>query len=550
MIWRIAEAGVLLAGLAVLARPGWVRFRRLLHLFQLDSYHPVRLLRLLGRRPWLTLAPALAGGAAALGLGVGLGVGAERAGYRLLAAVAWLVLVALFALRQRYPAEKKPLVFTGRAVRLVAVAIALAAGASVAAALLAGGGPVERGRSLIQVGTLAWTVSLLAAPAWLLLANVLLLPYQWGLNRYFVARARRKLRRVDPLVVGITGSYGKTSTKSFLEALLSRKYSVLATPKSYNTLLGVSRTINETLRFRHEVFLVEMGAYGVGEIRRTARLARPAVGVVVTVGLQHLERFGSREAIERAKGELVEELPPDGAAVLNRDDESGPRLAERSSAGTVLWFGRADGNGANPDLGARAVEQTRHGIRFELVDRAGRTAEVRTRLLGLHNVTNLLAAGTVGLHLGMGLEEIAAGLRRARPVPHRLELRRGVGGSTVIDNAYSSNPVSAHSSLEVLSGLDARWRVLVTPGIVELGAEIEPENRRFGAAAAGVCDHVVLVGEDVAGMVQAGLTEAGYDPERLHRVAAVAEVGPLLERLGVSAEDVVLFENDLPDLYR
>lgn len=546
MSWRIAEAAVLVAGLIVLVRPAWVRFRQVLHLFQLDSYHPVRLLRLLGRRPWLTVAPELAVGAAALSLGFLT----DRAAFALPGSLGWLVLVAAFAVRQRHPPEKKPLVFTGRAVRLVAVALALAAGASLVAGLAAGGPLLDRGRSL----ALWLTLSVLAAPLWLLLANALLLPYQWGLNRYFVARARAKLRRVDPLVVGITGSYGKTSTKSFLETLLSRKFSVLATPKSYNTLLGVSRTINESLRFRHQVFLVEMGAYGVGEIRATARLARPTVGVVVTVGLQHLERFGSREAIERAKGELVEELPPDGAAVLNRDDESGPRLAARSGAGTVLWFGWVDGGGSKADhgvdLGARAVEQTRGGIRFELVDREGGTAEVRTRLLGLHNVTNLLAAATVGLHLGLSLEELAAGLRRARPVPHRLELRRGVGGSTVIDNSYSSNPVSAHSSLEVLAELEARRRILVTPGIVELGAEIEPENRRFGAAAAGVCDHIVLVGEDVARMVHAGVEEAGYDGDRVHRVARVAEVGPLLERLGVGGEDVVLFENDLPDLYR
>ena len=550
MSWRIAEGLALVAGLALLARPAWVRFRQVLHLFQLDSYHPVRLLRLLGRRPGLVIVPEVAGGAVALALASV----AELAGYQVLGDLVWLSLSAIFALRMRYSTEKKPLVFTGRAVRLVSLGLALGVGASLLATVAGGVDPLERVRRF----ALCWALLVLAAPLWLLFANGLLAPYEWVLSRYFVSRARAKLRQVDPLVIGITGSYGKTSTKQFLEILLARRFSVLATPKSYNTLLGVSRTINDSLRFRHEIFLVEMGAYGVDEIRTTARLVRPRVGVVVTVGLQHLERFGSREAIEQAKGELVEELQPDGVAILNREEDSGPRLAARSTAEKVLWFGRIEvagkagdvGLAHGVDLGARAVEQTSQGIRFELVNREGQVAEVQTRLLGLHNVTNLLAAATVGLYLGMSLEELAAGLRQVKPAPHRLQLRRGVGGCTVIDNTYSSNPVSAHSSLEVLAALEARWRILVTPGLVELGSAIEPENRRFGSAAARVCDHIVLVGMEVARMVRAGIEDAGFDQGRVHRVGRVAEVGPLLECLGVGGRDVVLFENDLPDLYR
>lgn len=536
---------VLGLGLAGLALCTWGRSKRLLHLFQLDSYSPVRLVRLLQERRGIALPLELVL-ATLFGLALVL---ISASVYRLGFALAWLGVVIVAIVRSKPPVEKKPLVFTGRAKRLVALTILLCLDAAVAVALLVPPAPGSRVDGLARLA-LWLPLSILLIPLWLLLANLMLAPVQIILNRLFLARARRKIRELDPLVVGITGSYGKTSTKNFCEAILSRRFNVLATPMSFNTLLGVSRAINEQLRRRVEVFLVEMGAYTVGEIRPTAALVRPKVGLVTTIGLQHLERFGSREAIEQAKGELLDELALDGVAILNRSEEASTRLAKRVASGKVLWFAVSDEPDAEVFLRAERITQSREGIGFTLVDSAGDRADVRSRLLGRHNVANMVAASAIALHLGMKLGEIARALGGLEAPSHRLELRQGVGGSTVIDNSYSSNPVGAHGSLEVLADLDARFRVLVTPGMVELGTERARENERFGAAAAQVCDHIVLVGREVASEVRRGVVAAGFDTAKLHEVDGLGEVGDVLVRLGVDARDVVLFENDLPDLYQ
>lgn len=530
----------------------WTRSKRLLHLFQLDSYSPKRLLRLLSGR-WRVALPlelvqvVLFGGL--------LAVVSDRM-FQLVFAAGWLVNVARAVFFSKPPAEKKPLVFTGRAKRLVILTMLICPDVAVLAAGNVGlflGQPPSSPVEGMRVLAFWLPLSIVLMPLWLLLANLVLTPVQALLNRRFLAKARRKIRDLDPLVVGITGSYGKTSTKNFCEAILQRRFNVLATPKSFNTLLGVSRTINEDLLRRVEVFLVEMGAYRIGEIRPTAALTRPKLGLITTIGVQHLERFGSQENIEQAKGELLDELAPDGVAILNRAEEASDRLARRVKSGRVLFFAVSETGDSPPDadvlLRGEAIEQTRDGLRFTIVDSQGNREPVATRILGRHNVANMVAAGAIAVHLGMSLSEIARALGELEAPAHRLELRRGVGGSTVIDNAYSSNPVGAHGSLEVLADLEARWRVLVTPGMVELGPARAEENERFGAAAAEVCDHIILVGRDVASEVRKGVETADFDRDRLHQVDEVAEVGDLLETLGVDARDLVLFENDLPDLY-
>ncbi len=536
---------VLGLGLTGLLACVWARSKRLLHLLQLDSYSPTRLLRLLVDRPRLALPVELV---LATLFGFGL-VLASQPSYRLGFTLVWLAVVIVSVAISKPPTEKKALVFTGRAKRLMVLTILLCLDAAVAATAWIGRPPASASDFL--GGLALWLpFSVLLIPLWLLLANLLLMPVQAALNRLFLARARRKLRKLGPLVVGITGSYGKTSTKNFCEAILARRFNVLATPESFNTLLGVSRAINEELVRRVEVFLVEMGAYRVGEIRPTAALVRPTVGLVTTIGLQHLERFGSPEAIEQAKGELLDELAPDGVAILNRAEDASQRLAKRVKSGKVLWFSVSDESDPEVLLRAEKVEQTREGLRFALVDRDGNRAPVESRLLGRHNVGNMVAAGAIALHLGMKLADIARALGGLEAPPHRLELRHGVGGSTVIDNSYSSNPVGAHGSLQVLADVEARWRILVTPGMVELGEQRARENERFGAAAAEVCDHVILVGRDVASEVRRGILGAGFDAGRLHEIEGLGEVGQVLVRLGVDSRDVVLFENDLPDLYQ
>lgn len=447
--------------------------------------------------------------------------------------------------------RKKPLVYTGRAQRLLAVSAVLAAlllwlGFLALSALADAFGlnpEYTPGLALLVMAL----VSIHVAPLVSVAANLCLAPVQATINYSYRVRAGRKLRRLGPMVVGITGSYGKTSTKYFTEALLEPRFRVLKTRASFNTILGVCRAINEELGAEHKVLIVEMGAYRRGEIRDMARLTRPHIGVLTAIGPQHLERFGSIETIEKAKFELLELLAPDDIAVINYDDPRVRRLAAANWLPNVRRYG-IDAPAGTLDLAAEQISHGPDGLSFTLVERNGTRTPVKTRLIGLHNVSNILAAATVAMAAGVSPQEIARAIGRLQPVPHRLEARTGPDGVTMIDDAYNSNPVGAFNALEALAEFKTGRKVLVTPGMVELGVEQEAENEKFGAKAAGVCDFVILVGTRQTAAIRRGLDGAGFAADRVTSVRNLNEGLEALKGI-VRAGDVVLFENDLPDLY-
>jgi UDP-N-acetylmuramoyl-tripeptide--D-alanyl-D-alanine ligase len=447
--------------------------------------------------------------------------------------------------------RKKPLVYTGRARRLLAISVVVAAllfwlGFLAISALARAAGLDPDYAPGFAVLLMA-LVSIHAAPFVSMAANVVLAPVQATINWSYRFRAGRKLRRLGPTVVGITGSYGKTSTKYFTEALLEPRFRVLKTRASFNTILGVCRAINEELGAEHQFLIVEMGAYRRGEIRDMARLTRPHIGVLTAIGPQHLERFGSIETIEKAKFELLESLAPDDTAVINNDDPRIRRLATEHWLPNVQRYG-IDASNGSVDLAAEDISHGPEGLSFTLVERNGTRTPVKTRLIGLHNVSNILAAATVAKAAGVSLPEIARAVGRLQPVPHRLEVHTGPDGVTIVDDAYNSNPVGASNALEAIAEFKTGRRVLVTPGMVELGAEQEARNEEFGAKAAKTCDFVILVGTRQTAPIRRGLESAGFDAEH---ITSVRNLNDGLEALKgiVRAGDVVLFENDLPDLY-
>ncbi|HEV8352661.1 MAG TPA: UDP-N-acetylmuramoyl-tripeptide--D-alanyl-D-alanine ligase [bacterium] len=471
---------------------------RTLHVLQLESYVTTRLLR------WMAADPAR----------------------------------AARVLSRPAGSTKKPLVFTGRAIRTAMVAgfvlLLFAAAVAVGAA-----------------GSIAWTIAgaisiVLAAPFVVPLSNWLLAPVQRAINGRFLRTASARLAEAKPIVIGITGSYGKTSTKHFLQTILSQRYRTLMTPGSYNTYMGVCRVINEQLAAEHEVFIVEMAAYGRGEIREIADLVHPRIGILTAIGPQHLEWFGSIENIEATKYELMQSLPPGGAAVFNADDPRCRALADRTTHVKVLRFGII----APGTLRVRAegIAHSRQGLSFVLVDDSATRVPVATRLLGRHNVPNILAAAAAALELGLSLEDIAAGAARLEAPEHRLQPLEGAGGVTVIDDAYNSNPEGAAEALDVLRQFTTGRKVLVTPGMVELGPLQEEANKTFGRQAAAICDHVILVGPAQTRPIRAGLEEAGFAADRVTSVNTLKEAEGVLQRI-LKPGDVVLFENDLPDQY-
>jgi len=523
-----------------------------LHALQQDDYSNRRFAGWLGASRSRTIQGRLASiYLAAVAVHLGLSAVAGLPGTYVAPALA-TVAAAVNEIRTPVRApRKKPLVYTGRAKRLLAVSVVVAGlvfaavYVAVAQAAAAFGFPDAY---VAGAGVMAATlVSIHAAPFAVMAANVCLAPLQRTINLTYRVRARRKLERLKPMVVGITGSYGKTSTKYFTEAFLEPRFRVLKTRASFNTILGVCRAVNEELGPEHQVLIVEMGAYKRGEIREMADLTRPHIGVLTAIGPQHLERFGSIETIEKAKFELLESLTADGIAVINNDDARVRRLADGLRVPQVRRYG-IEASAGDLDLVAESISHGPEGLTFILAERDGERVAVKTRLIGIHNVLNILAAASVARAAGVSLREIAVAIGRLQPVPHRLEVHTGADGVTIVDDAYNSNPVGAFNALDALGAFESGRKVLVTPGMVELGVEQDAWNEKLGARAADVCDFVILVGARQTAPIRRGLEGQGFAAERL---VSARNLNAALETLKgiVHSGDVVLFENDLPDLY-
>ncbi|KPU26476.1 UDP-N-acetylmuramyl peptide synthase [Caloranaerobacter sp. TR13] len=380
----------------------------------------------------------------------------------------------------------------------------------------------------------------------MILANILVAPIEKKINKYYYDKAYNKIRTFKDLkIVGITGSFGKTSTKFITSTILQEKYKVLKTPESYNTPMGISKVINNDLTDEYEVFVVEMGARNIGDIKEVARLANPKIGVLTAVGPTHLETFKNVENIMKTKYELIEELPPEGIAIFNYDNKYIRKLADKTFKEKIL-YGMEDIE--KLDIYATDLEVSEFGSTFILNDREGNSVKCRTKLLGKHNIQNLLAGASVAKALGLTLDEIARGIEKVEPVPHRLQLINPGTGVIVIDDAFNSNPIGAKAALDVISQFKDRRKIIITPGMIELGEQEVEANKEFGKNIANVCDYVILIGQNRTKPIFDGLREMNYSKEKIVVVNTLNEATIKLQEL-VKPGDVVLFENDLPDTY-
>jgi UDP-N-acetylmuramoyl-tripeptide--D-alanyl-D-alanine ligase len=343
-----------------------------------------------------------------------------------------------------------------------------------------------------------------------------------------LAAGRRDRRRAK--IIGVTGSVGKTTTKEIAAAVLATRYSVLKNEANYNNEIGLPLTLLE-LTHRHRRAVLEMGMYAQGEIRALCEIARPEVGVVTNVGPSHLERLGSLEAIAAAKAELPESLPPHGFALFNADDHLVMAMAARTRARTLSY-------GVSPDADVRASEIASRGldgVAFRLHwGEESTTAE--TCLPGRHIVSNALAAAAVGLADGMALSEVAAALATAR-VPLRVQVHRGRGGCTILDDTYNASPASMAAALDLLAEIPGR-RIAVLGDMAELGAAEREGHLAVGRRAAETADVIHAVGE-LSGLIAEAAREAGHDAtyhwsnKEAAAEALAAELGP---------DDVVLLK--------
>ncbi len=539
MIGGVGIAMVALLWLLAITRISVVASR----MFQIEEYEALRLWRWANVRAWNWHRALAVASAAALVL-AGVAV-LRNESYWVIAE--GLTGTALLNLLWRWLPPKKALVWTPRMRRLFATTVVLAVVLTAAVAILALRSPVVVGAVAVWVGIfMASTI-----PVFLfVIANWLMAPVEAGVRCGFIRRARRRLAAVDPVVVAVAGSWGKTSTKHILAQLLPAAAFALPTPRSFNTLMGVTRTVNENLADSHKTFIVEMDAYAPGEIASICDLVHPRLAIVTAVGPQHLERFGSIERIADALYETVAALPPEGVAIIYAGDPSCAALALRAvgEKRRVVTYAM-EGEGVNADISATDVRVDGGGSHF--MWRWG-AEQLETRvdvpLLGRHQVLNVSAA-LAAVHL-LGFDAIAAvsSAARLQPVEHRLQPVPSGHGVVVIDDSYNANPVGVHNGLDVLSALGEGKRILVTPGLVELGAEEDAENRRYGEHAARVCDHVIVVRAKTTEALLAGLGAGGIDAKAVHVVASLAEATTVIGSLARRG-DVVLFANDLPDTY-
>ncbi|MDX2077266.1 MAG: UDP-N-acetylmuramoyl-tripeptide--D-alanyl-D-alanine ligase [bacterium] len=446
---------------------------------------------------------------------------------------------------------KKQFRHTPRANRLLGATIVWISIAFLLIITILGALAIESERYQALLAMMIGLVAHLLAPIFLVLGNIAMMPVEAFLRGRFIASAKRVMKQINPTVIGITGSYGKTTTKVFLTEILNGRYKAYPTPKSFNTMMGVCIAINNDLKndLSIDYFVVEMGAYIRGEIQRICKLTPPHISIVVEVGPQHLERFGSLENIATAKYEIIKELPPDGVGVFNWDNPYVRAMAEKGYPKTRLLVSKtvspSDPKGVR--FVASDMSESLNGLSFTVTDtEKGDSARFETPLLGEHNVTNILLSTAVAVHEGMSLRDVAMRVRSLRPAESRL-VRQVMSGITIINDAYSANPAGVVSALKVLS-LHTGKKLVVTPGMVELGQLHYPENYKLGELLKDHATDVILVGAEQTKPIFDGLKASGFPDDRLLVVDELREAITWYQT-HLTAGDTVLFLNDLPDTY-
>lgn len=361
-------------------------------------------------------------------------------------------------------------------------------------------------------------------------------------HRRVFEQARQRIAALHPIVIGITGSYGKTSTKDFLQTILSQSASVLATPKHVNVDIGVAQTVLKSLTPEHQYFIVEMGAYREGEIQSTCSIVSPMVGVLMAIGEQHLSLFGSLDAVQRAKSELLAALPSSGVAVINADD---PRCV--AAAAVTPARQRFFSLQQQVHVHATDVVALVHCVRFTLHIRE-RAAAVEAPLHGIQAIPSLLAAATVADYFGLSMEQIVRGIESVTPVSGTMQLKRGINGCSIIDDSYNSNPSGFIAALDYLALFSDKRKIVITPGMLELGAQSDRHHRTVGARIGEVADVCVITKQDFSKSLRDGMKVSG-----MHDTAIIQNDRPrrvcetLLQAL--SPDDVVLIEGRVHPYY-
>ncbi len=436
---------------------------------------------------------------------------------------------------------KKPLVYTARVKRMLITFFIIIAAIYIGAFFSS---EIYLKRFVNNLPFVLVGSALYLTPILVPLSNLINKPVEKAVQNWYINDAKRILSECPTLhKVGITGSYGKTSMKFYLDELLNSQYNTLKTPESFNTPMGVTITIRRDLKPTHEYFICEMGARRVHEIKELCGIADPHDGIITSVGPQHLETFGSIENVVNTKFELADHVKAKGGKIyLNGDNELIRRKAPEYP--NAVLYGLQEGN----HYRGTDISVSDRGTEFTVTAPNGETQRFSMKLLGEHNVQNVLGAIAYAHGTGISLEKLTLPVKRIAAVPHRLQLLDKGGNMTFIDDAYNSNPNGCRAALNVLGLFDA-CRILVTPGMVELGAKQEELNFEFGQEAAKACDHIVLVGKAQTVPIYNGIKDAGYDMDNVFVADSLNEALTHVNAYQTDKKKIVLLENDLPDNY-
>ncbi len=378
-----------------------------------------------------------------------------------------------------------------------------------------------------------------------LVINFINSPIEKLIKKNYIRQAKKILQGMpNLLIIGVTGSYGKTSVKNFLEKTLSSKYEVLATPKNYNTPMGVVKTIREYLKPTHQIFICEMGAYTCGEIKEICDIVKPKMGIITSIGPQHLETFKSMENIVKTKFELADAVRENnGTIFLNYDNEY---IASKKDLNCkTISYGIEN---ETLDYNAYNLVSSSKGLSFEMADKEGTVYTFHTKLIGKHNIVNIAGAIAVANFLGVPFKNLIPRVKEIKGVEHRLQLLTPSPHFAIIDDSYNSNPVSSKSALDTLAEFEGT-KIIVTPGLVQLGDQEKQYNFELGVYMADICDYIFLVGEHANSILE-GVRSKKFDENRLFRVSSPNEAMQKIRSFGINGNVTVLLENDLPDNYR
>ncbi|PIS22953.1 hypothetical protein COT49_02590 [candidate division WWE3 bacterium CG08_land_8_20_14_0_20_40_13] len=347
-------------------------------------------------------------------------------------------------------------------------------------------------------------------------------PYE-AINRKLAISKTRKiilhLKSKGLKVIGITGSYGKTTTKEFLYQILKDNYKVLRTPESYNTLFGIKNVIDLELDESYDFFICEMGAYKTGEIKELCKMAQPDYAILTGINEQHLERFGKIENTIKAKFELIQAVTDKTRCLLNHDCEL--------ITSSYLPYVSNSPNQLEPVF-----------YSFEDIN------ITNFSLIGTANITNAIAAATMAKIIGLTQTSIDKKLTELKPFSHRLEVKILDNGWTILDDSYNSNVDGFKLALSALKGFKG-IKIIATPGIVELGSKTKEIHRELGKLCDEMCDYIILVGKNERTIA---LAEGITTKFKIIYMESIKLLNKTVESLNIKSP-VILIENDLTDNY-